>query len=327
MDLVLQVLLCLDYDGTLTPIVSDPAKALLPSGTRDVLRSLLHNPRITTAFVSGRAADKVQGFLGLGDGTEDGAYFITAGSHGFDIRGRTSDGKSVCCTVADAYLPVLEAARDFLTTRLGSVPGAAVEDNRFSITAHWRNVPQERVREVEEAVDAFIASPANQLKVSPETAGAAGTAAEADGFAESSAGGAALEKRPGKCVWELRPDMDWNKGRAVEWILRTVLPTWASPGASGAKVAVIVIGDDATDEDMFRAASDVERRIGGLDVIALPIIVAEPIVEPATSLASPTSGRHSGQPHLPRRAAIGRVTHALAFLRDPADVADFLAHV
>lgn len=302
------MLLCLDYDGTLTPIVSDPAKAFLPPATRDVLGSLLRNPRVTTAFVSGRAADKVQGFLGLGDGGgEEGARFITAGSHGFDIRGCTGDGTPVRCSVADAYRPALEAGRDFLAARLAGVPGASVEDNRFSVTAHWRNVPPERAGEVEAAVDAFLASPANQMEVSA---------------------GPALEKRPGKCVWELRPAMDWNKGRAVEWILRTVLRMWAS-GAADSKVAVVVIGDDATDEDMFTAAVAAESSSDDVDVLALPVVVAEPIAEPASSLASPKSESMSaaGQPSLPRRAAIGRKTHALAFLRDPADVAHFLSDI
>jgi len=48
----------------------------------------------------------------------------------------------------------------------------------------------------------------------------------------------------GKKVIELRPNVDWNKGRAVEWILER------EPFAS---TCPIYIGDDETDRDGFRA--------------------------------------------------------------------------
>ena len=53
----------------------------------------------------------------------------------------------------------------------------------------------------------------------------------------------------GKAVWEIRPPVDWDKGRAVTWILRQPQFRGRWP---------LYIGDDTTDQDAFRAI----RRIG-----------------------------------------------------------------
>jgi trehalose 6-phosphate phosphatase len=55
-----------------------------------------------------------------------------------------------------------------------------------------------------------------------------------------------LRRMDGKKVYELLPDIDWNKGKAVLWLLETL-------GLGGHKTLPIYIGDDRTDEDAFRA--------------------------------------------------------------------------
>ena len=47
--------LLLDYDGTLTPIVTDPATANLSPAMQQILTALVHHPRYQVAMVSGRA--------------------------------------------------------------------------------------------------------------------------------------------------------------------------------------------------------------------------------------------------------------------------------
>ena len=64
----------------------------------------------------------------------------------------------------------------------------------------------------------------------------------------------------GKQVVELRPDLDWDKGRAIFWLLETL-------GLDLAAVAPIYLGDDVTDEDGFRALRQHASGIG--------IVVAE----------------------------------------------------
>ena len=56
----------------------------------------------------------------------------------------------------------------------------------------------------------------------------------------------ALRRERGKMVWELRPDIDWDKGRAVCWLLEAL---GRDPSAA------LFIGDDLTDETVFRALS------------------------------------------------------------------------
>ncbi|UCC84098.1 MAG: trehalose-phosphatase, partial [Gemmatimonadota bacterium] len=57
----------------------------------------------------------------------------------------------------------------------------------------------------------------------------------------------------GKKVYELRPDIDWDKGRAVFWLLEAL-------GLDGDDVVPFYLGDDVTDEDAFAALGD--RGIG-----------------------------------------------------------------
>ena len=73
-----KILLFLDYDGTLTPIVSDPQQAHLSSMMRTQLEELKHH--FITGIISGRSLEKVKNFIGI-----NGIFY--AGSHGFDISG------------------------------------------------------------------------------------------------------------------------------------------------------------------------------------------------------------------------------------------------
>jgi trehalose-phosphatase len=59
--------------------------------------------------------------------------------------------------------------------------------------------------------------------------------------------------RRGKRVWEVLPKVDWDKGRALTELLRRTGPAVA-----------VAVGDDMTDEDMFRAVGrkGVSVRIG-----------------------------------------------------------------
>lgn len=69
-------MLLLDYDGTLTPIVKDPSKALLSERVRAILREL---PKyFVTGVISGRSLGKIRAFVDV-----PGLFY--AGSHGFDI--------------------------------------------------------------------------------------------------------------------------------------------------------------------------------------------------------------------------------------------------
>jgi trehalose 6-phosphate phosphatase len=201
----------LDYDGTLTPIVSRPDQAVLMDSTRAILRALAAKMRV--AILSGRELKDVRKRVAI-----DGIVY--AGSHGFDIAGP----RGLRRQEATQFLPVLDAAEKELHEKLAGMAGALIERKCFSIATHYRNVNETEVHRIEGAVS------------------------------EVAARHRKLRRIDGKKVYELLPNIDWDKGKAVLWLLETL-------GLEGAKVRPIYIGDDRTDEDAFRA---LEQRGAGI---------------------------------------------------------------
>jgi trehalose 6-phosphate phosphatase len=192
----------LDYDGVLTPIVDDPARALLDDAQRERVARLAR--AVPTAIVSGRDTADVRRLVGV-----PGLYY--AGSHGFEIT--DAAGTVIDDRHGRPYLPALDAAEQALRADLAGIPGAAVDRKRFAVAVHYRGVPPERVGEVVAAV-----------RTPP-----------------------GLRRTGGKKVIELRPDVDWDKGRAVRALAGRL-------GLSGA--TLLYVGDDVTDEDAFRAIGE-----------------------------------------------------------------------
>ena len=156
------------------------------------------------AIVSGRDLEDVREKVGI-----DGLAY--AGSHGFDIRHPDGSSEQLAVDALDA----LEAAERDLEARVGEVPGARVERKRFAIAVHDRAVDDAEQRE--------------RL---------AGIVAEVGDAHEG------LRSTGGKRIHELRPDIDWDKGRAIEMLLAELHAEDRIP---------IYVGDDLTDEDGFRA--------------------------------------------------------------------------
>ena len=114
---------------------------------------------------------------------------------------------------------VAETAAE-LQNALTKIDGSLVEDKRYSISVHYRLVATEQIAAIETAVDqAIVRHPR-------------------------------LKKRLGKKVFELRPALPWDKGKAVIWLMETIDET-------GTGTLPIYVGDDETDEDAFRALADV----------------------------------------------------------------------
>jgi len=193
----------LDYDGTLTPIVSHPQDAWLSDSMRQTLRELACS--VPVAVLSGRDLHDVRRRVDI-----DGIVY--AGSHGFDIAGAGGLRRQL----GAAYLPVLDVAEAELREALDEIPGAQLERKHFSVAAHYRNVNGSDTFGVEQAVGAVTVR-------HPE-----------------------LRRIDGKKVYELLPRIEWDKGKAVMWLLEAL-------GLECENVRPIYIGDDTTDEDAFRA--------------------------------------------------------------------------
>jgi trehalose 6-phosphate phosphatase len=203
----------LDYDGTLTPIVSRPEDAVLDPEMRRVLREL--GGRCFVAVISGRDLPDVQNLVGLDD-----IYY--AGSHGFDIAG--PKGQRLEHQSGKQFLPALDQAEKSLRDRLEKkIPGVQVERKKFSIAVHYRRAAAGRVPAVKEVVD----------QVQEESG--------------------QLRQASGKKIFELQPDINWHKGKALLWLLEQL-------GLDRHEVLPFYVGDDVTDEDAFKVLK--ERGIG-----------------------------------------------------------------
>lgn len=176
-----RALICLDYDGTLAPIVDDPEQAWPAPGAVDVVRALAHAVG-AVAIVTGRPAAVAAAMLGLAD--DEPANLLVLGLYG--LQRRTRDGGVELAASFDAG-PV-QAVRHRLPTLLrevGAPDGVAIEDKGESLAVH--------VRRAESPDDAFalLHGPLAALAV---------------------AHGLRLE--PGRMVLELRPD-GVDKGMAI----------------------------------------------------------------------------------------------------------------
>jgi len=136
---------CLDYDGTLTPIVARPEMALLAPETRHLVAELAE--LCPTAVVSGRDRADVAERVGV-----PAAFYV--GSHGFDVEG--PEGSRISLQVGAPYLTALDTVEALLRDRTSDVPGALVERKRFSIATHYRLVARERVSELCALVDEIL---------------------------------------------------------------------------------------------------------------------------------------------------------------------------
>jgi len=216
------IALFLDYDGTLTPIVARPELAVLAGDMRTELERVA--ARCFVGIISGRDLADVRAMFGgdesadrSGGGATEADHLWFAGSHGFDVA--APDGTRTEFEEAHAHLDALGAAADDLERALVDIPGAWVERKRFAVATHFRQVDDARVPDVEEAVDRVL------------------------GAHEG------LRKTGGKRIFELRPDVAWDKGRAL-WSL------FEQAGLARDDDLAVFIGDDVTDEDAFVALGD-----------------------------------------------------------------------
>lgn len=157
------------------------------------------------AIVSGRDRADVETLVGLD-------HLVYAGSHGFDIAGPGWTHLHPGGLGAQASLA---AAADTLSQTIGDLPGAIVERKAFAVAVHFRMVDPSLVPRMDAAVDGVVAAHPG------------------------------LRRTTGKMIFELRPDVAWDKGAALAFLLQHLQ-------LDGPGVAPIYIGDDDTDEDALR---------------------------------------------------------------------------
>ncbi len=218
--------LFLDFDGTLAPIAGTPALAELPPASREVLRRLCFIYPV--AVISGRGLVDIRekvGLTGITYGANHGMTIRSGPSGpGSRLSGTVSQPSGSACRgfemdydVGAERLVELRAAAKVLGAVEARYEGLVMEDKGATLSLHYRQLPGVQVEALMKELD-------NELAPFKERG--------------------LVRVTGGKKVVELRPDVDWNKGRAVEWILgrEPFISTYP-----------VYIGDDETDRDGFRA--------------------------------------------------------------------------
>jgi len=206
-----QVIILLDYDGTLSPIASTPELALLPPGTKQVLGELAHHDNFEVGIISSRSLADIKALIGL----EGLAY---AGNHGLEVEYCKEGFVHPIATKASSLLKKLYSQ---LVERLAGINGIILEDKQFSLSVHYRLVAKSEVEKVKTLFKEVIETSENEGKV---------------------------RVTEGKKVIEVSPPVDWNKGKAIEWLLSHY---------QAENSVVIFAGDDVSDEDGFNFVNQI----------------------------------------------------------------------
>lgn len=166
--------------------------------------------------------------------------------------------------MAAQLLPEIALAVGLLRSRLESIPGVQLEDNKFVASVHTRNVSSADLPAVNAIVDAL-------LEEHP-----------------------LLRRHVGIHVIEVRPQIHWHKGKAMDWLIKSMAQMLGLPSGAHARnetALPIYIGDDVSDEDAFAEL----RGDRGIPIVVRP------------------------------EAPLRKDTAAEFWLRDPAQVAEFLS--
>lgn len=214
-----EIFLFLDYDGTLAPLVDHPMHAVMPPDTKKILYRLSRNKHCHVAIVSGRALNDLKERIGLEN-------IIYVGNHGFEIS-----GPNICFENNDfsqsrkIFDYIIEELREVLT----SMPAVFIEDKEITLSIHVRRLEADMKPVFEKSLHKII-GPYVHLKN--------------------------IHLYEGKEVYELRPMIEWDKGKASLWLLKE---------RAAHRMVYIYIGDDRTDEDAFNALKDsaITIRVGG----------------------------------------------------------------
>ena len=211
-----------DYDGVLSAIAPRPQDACLDKNTKDILTQLAQRDALHVSIVSGRALADIRSRMGI-----PGITYV--GNHGLEMEGADIQYRY---SVPERMLDALRSLAAELRRTLQEYSGVIVEEKQPGVTVHFRQVSQEHVPLILERLSALVQPHANANLVRVTS---------------------------GKEVREVRPAVDWDKGKAVQWLLRE------RHGADWHKKSFpVFLGDDETDEDAFRLLRDqgVTIRVG-----------------------------------------------------------------
>jgi len=177
--------LFLDYDGTLTPIVSRPELALCPSEVKRHLGELRDLPGVYVAIISGRSLKDLREKIGV-------SGIIYVGNHGLEIE--YPDGRHNKM-LSSARTKELKRITFNLQNSLKEVPGILFEEKGPILSVHYRNVHKKFFERIHQVMEKELRHWRDRWRMAS-----------------------------GKMVLEIQPNVDFHKGKAVREILEMFPP-------------------------------------------------------------------------------------------------------
>ncbi|MFH0791462.1 MAG: trehalose-phosphatase [Candidatus Omnitrophota bacterium] len=172
-----------DYDGTLTPIVETPDKAILSETARNLLLKMSRDRKIKLAFISGRSLKDIKNKMKLKN-------VVYSGNHGLEIEGPNIKFEPL---VSPRYQMIIRYIKEDLNKRISSIKGAFIEDKGVSLSLHYRLVTRGKLSLLRNIFNGVVNPYLVRGKVSV---------------------------KKGKMVLEVAPAYKWSKADAVMWLLK-----------------------------------------------------------------------------------------------------------
>lgn len=122
-----KIILFLDFDGTLTPIVERPELVVLNERTMKLLKSLAAMPSVILCVISGREISDVKKLVSV-----EGVLY--AGNHGLQVDG---PGLKYTYPLSVEIKAELLLVRQVLVSALADIPGVIIEDKELTVSIHY----------------------------------------------------------------------------------------------------------------------------------------------------------------------------------------------
>lgn len=184
--------------------IVDDPKLTKISPTLHELLLALSN-KITVGIISGRQLEDVRRLINIDS-------LVYAGNHGFEIAG--PQALNIDQNWGQEHIQHIQQAFENFKTQLGNIPGILIENKQYTLSIHYRKVKVSAIAEIEKTIEQYVAENRH------------------------------LKLLGGKKIFEVRPNINWNKGEALKYFM-------SSLQIDQGTVMPIYIGDDVADEDAF----------------------------------------------------------------------------
>lgn len=206
------IILFLDYDGTLVPIKEKPELAKLHPMRIKLLEKI--SKKVPVSIVSGRSLSEIKKLVKLKE-------ISLIGNHGYEIL---FNGKVWVHPEAMKLKEILGKTLKGIEKRAKNLKGVSIEDKGLSGSVHFRLLKSGLEESLRKIVEDEIRRGDGKLKI-----------------------------KKGKKVFEIEPNIDWDKGKGAKKLISLL-------NLKG-DFLKIYIGDDETDEDAFRTLKDEDLSI------------------------------------------------------------------